>query len=66
MLINYHELKDNIGHYAVVAGFDNKRIILYDPSFGAGFSLPWKIFDKRWYGYHRTINKRWLMAVFKK
>lgn len=47
VLVNYLEPKDNEGHYAVAVGHDEQKIILNDPTHGAGFALPIADFEQR-------------------
>jgi len=63
VVVNFREPSSNEGHYAVVRGFKGGKIFLRDPYNGADFSIKTKEFIARWFGYHKSINKNWIMAV---
>lgn len=63
VIVNYREPDNEVGHYAVVAGFSWWRIILHDPWHGPEFRLPVWEFAARWHGQHKTTNRRWMLAI---
>lgn len=62
VIVNFIEPTEDEGHYAVVAGYDAKGIILNDPWNGKDFRLSKKTFLKRWQN-STGRKKRWLMVV---
>lgn len=64
VLVNYRETEENIGHFAIVTGFEKGRILLHDPWHGKFISLSEDEFVRRWYGKHRWTHKRWACAIW--
>jgi predicted double-glycine peptidase len=48
VLVNYIETDDDEGHYAVVVGINEEKIILNDPWHGEDFELNISKFENRW------------------
>ena len=65
VIVNYTDTY-GAGHYAAVIGFLGRSIILNDPVFGPNYKLKIRYFLKNWHGYHRNVNRRWLLAILKK
>ncbi len=63
VMVNYREMEEDVGHYAVVVAVKGGRVILHDPWHGASYALPISAFVKRWYGKHRHANTRWIFAA---
>lgn len=63
VVVNFREPSSNEGHYAVARGISGGKIFLRDPYNGADFSLKIKEFTAGWHGYHKSVNKNWIMAV---
>lgn len=66
VIVDYTEPTSNEGHYAVVIGFNKKRIILNDPWNGKDFSLPYKEFERRWIDHNGRWSNRWYLVLSKK
>ncbi len=62
-IVNYLMPVDEISHYAVVAGFSGRDIILWDPDRGRGFRLPVREFDRRWRGLHGGWRAGWALIA---
>jgi len=65
VIVHYIEPSDNLGHYAVVVGFNKKKIILNDPYNGKNFKIKIKEFEKRWRPEEKISQKRWMMIISK-
>ena len=66
VIVNFTEPDGNEGHYAVVIGHNNRKIIMHDPWNGSHFKLKEKDFEKRWYDYHKKHKyTRWLLVLSK-
>lgn len=56
------------GHYAVITGYDNGRVIFQDPREEGSLhhSMDWQMFQHRWYNIrydtHERID-RWMMVI---
>lgn len=50
ILVNYPELEEDINHYAIIRSIQQKRIIFFDPWYGATHAVPLHIFMRRWKG----------------
>jgi len=66
VIVNYYEIKEKIGHYSVISGYDKKNKILYldDPTHGRAYTFSFNRFLKTWHNHNKTSN-RWLMVVHK-
>ena len=64
MIVNYVEPDTDTGHYAVVIGLENGKIILNDPWNGEGFAISEEEFVRRWQSGDGQF-KKWFMAVSK-
>lgn len=62
VLIDYDEPSSNEGHYAVVVGTEEGKIILNDPWNGKNFRLTKKSFLNRWHD-ESTHSRRWLLVL---
>lgn len=63
VMVNYREVDENIGHYAVITDIRGGKVIMNDPWHGASYSLPISEFLKRWHGKHLKANTRWIFAA---
>jgi len=63
IIVNFREPSSGEGHYAVVNGLKDDVIVLQDPYNGPNFPLSTREFVRQWYGYHKTVNKNWILAV---
>jgi len=48
VIVNYIDLEENVGHFAVAKSIDKKFIHLLDPWHGPHYKLPLTIFKKNW------------------
>jgi len=62
-VVNYIMPGWEVSHYAVVTGLVDNAILLHDPSEGAYYRIGLVEFQKRWYGWHRTVNRHWFMKI---
>lgn len=62
IIINYIELAENEGHFAVIIGYTNDQIFLNDPIHGEGFTIDRNIFESRWKSKYQS-QKGWMLAV---
>ena len=60
VIVNYIEPFSDIGHYAVIVGFEKENIIMNDPSNGKNFNINEKDFIKRW---HSGNSKKWMLVI---
>lgn len=63
VIVNYLMPVDEVNHYAVVAGFRGRDIVLWDPDRGSRFHLPIREFNRRWQGLHGGWHAGWGMIV---
>lgn len=67
VIVAYQAYRD--GHFSVVVGYDNKRILIADPFSSRKFRwIPKQDFKRRWYGEDepgKTV-RRWMLAVYPK
>ncbi len=64
VIVNYRDLKYNEGHYGVIVGIEEGKVILHDPFEETPFiEIDAIQFDARWYGFHSKKYTRWLLAV---
>ena len=63
LIVNYREHVVDDRHYAVVIGISADKIIMHDPYHGPNFTVSIPLFVKSWYGLHRTVNRRWMLAA---
>ncbi len=63
VIVNYLMPVDEINHYAVVAGFSGRDIVLWDPDRGKRFRLPVREFDRRWQGLHGGWHAGWALIA---
>lgn len=52
--VNYIEVTDNEGHWALVEAIDDSAIWLADPLYGASYMLPLEVFLTRWHSESLT------------
>lgn len=63
VMVNYVEPEDDIGHYAVVTGYEKGEVILNDPWNGEDFHLSAPEFRKRWLNYKsREKGRGWMIS----
>lgn len=62
VIVNFIEPSNDDGHYAVVVGIDDQRVVLNDPWNGKGFKMHISDFKKRWINGFGT-SKQWLMTL---
>lgn len=60
VIVNYTEPFENVGHFAVVVGFERGNIILNDPANGKGFQLSETNILRRWKSGN---SKRWMLII---
>lgn len=67
VIVDYTEPSSDVGHYAIVSGYQDGHIILNDPWHGKGFTLTEAKFTSRWHDNHegRRTCTHWLMALSK-
>lgn len=58
VLVNYRNVHDNRGHFAVVVGMDGGDIIFNDPEYGADYRLSEEVFEQQWVS-HDGLHTRW-------
>lgn len=64
VIVNYIEPNNNEGHYSIVIGYTEDRIILNDPWNGQAFTLDIEKFKQRWRdGENKYPN--WLLVVYR-
>ncbi|MBI1834019.1 MAG: C39 family peptidase [Candidatus Andersenbacteria bacterium] len=61
--VNYRDLVENQGHFAVVVGIKNNVVYLHDPDYQAHYKIPAKVFMRRWHGRHLTTNRKWILTA---
>lgn len=68
VIVDYTEPSGEEGHYAVVSGYQDGRIILNDPWNGKDFKLAEKEFITRWHDCHphNHVCKRWMLVLARK
>lgn len=64
VMVNYKEPKTNEGHFAVVTGYKEGRLLLNDPWNGRNFSLGKQAWLKRWIDGEGN-HPRWLLVLNK-
>lgn len=64
IIINYLDLIDNEGHYAVITGYSSEKdaFMLADPFCGNDIFVSWKNLEKRWTNNSRTSNG-WFIEI---
>lgn len=62
VIVNFIEPDSDEGHYAVVIGINDEKIILDNPWNSKNHKLDWDDFQKRWHN-EKGNSKRWLMVV---
>lgn len=67
VIVNYYHDLDEMGHYAIVCGYDDKEkaLILADPSRGYNYNLSYKKFLEFWHNHNKNSIK-WILAVEQK
>ncbi len=65
VIVNYIEPSDDEGHYSVVVGYNEKKVIMNDPWNGKNFEMSWSDFESRWHG-QKPKSPKWLMVLSKK
>ncbi len=65
VIIDYLEPEEDEGHYAVAVDISAGKIVLQDPWFGPGFTLPLDEFVRRWQSKYMP-HKQWLLAISNK
>lgn len=65
IIVDYTEPSGEEGHYAVVAGRDDGKLVLNDPWNGKDFKISEKEFLARWHDKHPSgfLCERWMMAL---
>ena len=63
VIVNYRELSEGEGHYAIITGFNWRYVFLNDPWYGADYRIRKHVFVANWYGYHESMDRRWILAV---
>lgn len=64
VIVNFIEPSMQMGHFALVVGFENDELILNDPWNGEGFRLTIKDFERSWVGEDIKVSK-WLLVASK-
>lgn len=64
VVVNFFDVIEQVGHYAVVKSVSKKQICLIDPFHGPGFSLSINAFLKVWKNSYEQ-DTRWFFAVKK-
>ncbi len=62
IVVNYREVEENIGHYAIVLAVTSTSIVFNDPYHGRQYRLPRSVFLKRWFG-HANAYGQWFLAA---
>lgn len=63
VIVNYTELEEDIGHFAVVTAVTGSHIIMHDPTHGPNYRIPLRVFIPRWHGMHTQAYTHWMLAV---
>jgi len=64
IIVNYIELGDDIGHFAVVTKVTPTHLVMHDPWHGANYRISRKTFLPRWMGGNRRKDQaRWYLAA---
>lgn len=63
IIVNYTELEEDIGHFAVVTKVTATDIIMHDPEHGPDYRIPLRVFVPRWHGMHTHAYTHWMLAV---
>lgn len=67
VVVNYAEVIDNIGHYAIVTAITPTHIVMCDPYYGPAYRLPLKVFLSRWHGgSYPNAYTHWHLATKRK
>ena len=61
VIVLYYHLYSEVGHYAVVAEYDDRAFYFFDSSYGL-LRLKKAKFFKYWYNTDKTVH-RWFLAV---
>ena len=61
-IVNFTPINDDFGHFAVVTGYRNRRLIFNDPWYGRNTSLPQKTFLSRWHNADKTYEG-WMITI---
>ncbi len=63
VIVNYQDSTMTEGHYGVIIGFENGKLVLNDPYEAKPVIIDPTLFAKRWHGYHKTQFTRWLLVA---
>ena len=63
VIVNYTELEEDIGHFAIVTNVTSTDIVMHDPTHGPGYRIPLRVFIPRWHGMHTRAYTHWMLAV---
>jgi ABC-type bacteriocin/lantibiotic exporter with double-glycine peptidase domain len=62
IIVNYFNPVSNVGHFAVVQGFDDTHIYLADPKNGENYTLTHSIFSTHWHNHTKTLEA-WMVTI---
>jgi len=62
VLIHYIEVTENVGHYALIVGYDRHTIFFNDPWYGKEYKLSRTTFLKRWQDEKKKFPQWMLVA----
>ncbi len=62
VIVNYFNPLSQVGHFALLQGFDGEDIILSDPKNGDGYRIALSHFERLWHNHDRTVYN-WMVIV---